>query len=176
MIPAGFRARLSAFALDYVVMFVYIAALTIVGIILARFAAVLVEIAFGDWPTSQLVVIAVLTLPVTLYFALFESSTWQATPGKRQIGLIVTDCQGRRLGRARSLARSVLKLIPWELAHACIWQLRFAVDPAQTRLWSAGFAVVWLLVGANLVALWLSSRRQTIYDRLSGSVVQVRSE
>ena len=39
---AGFRARLSAFALDYIVMFIYIAVLTAVSFILTRLAPALV--------------------------------------------------------------------------------------------------------------------------------------
>jgi|CXWK01.1.fsa_nt_gi uncharacterized RDD family membrane protein YckC len=172
---AGFRARLSAFALDYIVMFIYIAVLTAVGFILTRLAPALVGRAFGKHWSSQLIVIVVLTLPITLYFALFESSTKQATLGKRRMGLVVTDREGRRLNLTRSLARSLLKFVPWELAHTCIWGVRFAVDPAHVPLWDVGLAVVWLLVGANLVALWLSNSKQTLYDRLSGSVVRMRA-
>ena len=36
---------------------------------------------------GHLVGLLTLTLPVTLYFALFEGSAQQATPGKRALGL-----------------------------------------------------------------------------------------
>lgn len=39
---------------------------------------------------------------------------------------------------------------------------------------TVGFAVVLALVGANVVSLLVSPRRQTLYDRLSGTrVVEV---
>lgn len=52
-----------------------------------------------------------------LYFALFESSPRQATPGKMLLGIFVTDEQGRRIsfGRAvgRNLARVLSKMFCW---------------------------------------------------------------
>jgi hypothetical protein len=44
------------------------------------------------------------------YFAYFESSRWQATPGKRAFGVRVVDLSGRRLGTGRAVARQFLKL------------------------------------------------------------------
>jgi uncharacterized RDD family membrane protein YckC len=48
---------------------------------------------------------------IWLYFALFESSTWQATPGKRALGLFVTDIQGRRISFPRASARFFGKIL-----------------------------------------------------------------
>jgi uncharacterized RDD family membrane protein YckC len=46
-----------------------------------------------------------------LYYAIFESSPWQATLGKRAIGLRVTDLQGRRISFGRATGRYFAKLI-----------------------------------------------------------------
>lgn len=40
-----------------------------------------------------------------LYFAFLESSSWQATLGKKALGLEVTDLQGRRISFARASGR-----------------------------------------------------------------------
>ena len=48
---------------------------------------------------------------VWLYFALFEASTWQATPGKRALGLFVTDMQGRPISFPRASARFFAKIL-----------------------------------------------------------------
>jgi uncharacterized RDD family membrane protein YckC len=45
------------------------------------------------------------------YFAAFEGSRWQASPGKLALGLEVVDRHGRRIGVLRSLARQGLKLV-----------------------------------------------------------------
>jgi uncharacterized RDD family membrane protein YckC len=48
---------------------------------------------------------------VWLYFALFESSSWQATPGKRVLGLLVTDMEGRPISFARATGRYFGKIL-----------------------------------------------------------------
>jgi uncharacterized RDD family membrane protein YckC len=60
-----------------------------------------------------------------LYFAAFESSSWQATPGKYWIGLAVFDQNGHRLSFLHALGRTLCKcfsfaplglgflMIPW---------------------------------------------------------------
>ncbi len=45
------------------------------------------------------------------YFAGFESSSWQATPGKRALGLIVTDTSGGRISFLRALGRYFAKIL-----------------------------------------------------------------
>ena len=46
-----------------------------------------------------------------LYFALFESRGWQATPGKRLLGLRVTDLAGNRISFGRASRRYFSKLL-----------------------------------------------------------------
>ncbi|MGB6485230.1 MAG: RDD family protein [Candidatus Acidiferrales bacterium] len=46
-----------------------------------------------------------------LYFALLESSAWQATIGKKTLGLEVTDMAGRRISFARASGRYFGKII-----------------------------------------------------------------
>ena len=51
-----------------------------------------------------------------LYYACFESSTWQGTPGKKVLNIAVTDMSGARIsfGRAsgRFFAKFITRLIP----------------------------------------------------------------
>ena len=46
-----------------------------------------------------------------LYYAFFESSAWQATLGKKAVGLYVTDMDGRRIGFGRATGRFFGKII-----------------------------------------------------------------
>ena len=46
-----------------------------------------------------------------LYHALMESSEWQATVGKKALGLVVTDVAGQRVSFARSTGRHFGKII-----------------------------------------------------------------
>ena len=46
-----------------------------------------------------------------LYFTVLESSTWQATVGKKALNLIVTDEQGERIGFGRANGRYFGKIL-----------------------------------------------------------------
>jgi uncharacterized RDD family membrane protein YckC len=48
---------------------------------------------------------------IWLYFALMESSSWQATLGKRAMGIYVTDMDGRRISFGRASGRHFAKFI-----------------------------------------------------------------
>ena len=50
-------------------------------------------------------------LAVFLYFPVMESSAWQATVGKRAVGIIVTDLDGRRIGFVKALGRTLGKIL-----------------------------------------------------------------
>ena len=55
---------------------------------------------------------ATASLVVTwLYHALMESSEWQATVGKKLLGLVVTDMAGQRVSFGRSTGRHFAKII-----------------------------------------------------------------
>ncbi len=46
-----------------------------------------------------------------LYFAIMESSAWQATLGKKALGLYVTDYDGRKISFARATGRHFAKIL-----------------------------------------------------------------
>lgn len=58
-----------------------------------------------------------------IYFAAFESSSKQATPGKMALGLIVTDTQGRRVSFGRASGRfwaKILSSLPMGLGYLLV--------------------------------------------------------
>ena len=76
-----------------------------------------------------------------LYTALFESSAMQATPGKKAIGLKVTDLQGNRISFGRATGRYFAE-------------------------WITGMT---FLVGYVMVAF--TQKRQSLHDMIAGTVV-----
>lgn len=171
---ASVPRRLAAFGVDYLAIAIYLLALWVVSVALGA-RGVAPTAAFADPVRAQLLGFALLTLPVVLYFALWEGSTRQATPGKRTLGLRVVSVSGTRLPWPRSLLRSALKFAPWELAHAVIWRLAGGSSPMDTlpAPAAAGLGAVWLLVAWYLLMPVLSRTRQTPYDRLAGAFVVV---
>ena len=58
-----------------------------------------------------------------IYFIGFEASAWQATPGKRALGLRVSTRDGARLGLGRAAARFFAGALSWlslNLGHALV--------------------------------------------------------
>ncbi|MBW7997922.1 MAG: hypothetical protein FVQ81_15400 [Candidatus Glassbacteria bacterium] len=76
-----------------------------------------------------------------LYFAVFESSPRQATPGKMMLGIFVTDIHGRRISFPRALARTLAKIL--------------------SKL------ILWL----GYVLALFTPRSQTLHDLIAGTLV-----
>jgi uncharacterized RDD family membrane protein YckC len=76
------------------------------------------------------------------YGAGFESSRWQATPGKMLLGLKVTDLEGRRITFMRATGRALGK-------------------------WVSG-----LLLGMGYVLVAFTDRKQGLHDLMAGTLVR----
>jgi uncharacterized RDD family membrane protein YckC len=113
-----------------------------------------------------------MTVPVTLYFVVSESSRWRASVGKRLLRLSVTTTLGQRMPWARSLLRNTVKFIPWECGHMVAQQAIYA-GHGQPPVWVWGFAAVSLALPLVWVVTALL-RNRTPYDAWSEAVVRVR--
>lgn len=122
----------------------------------------------GPW-SGQLIGFVGMTLPVVVYFAVCETSPMRGTLGKRALGLIVVDCDGRRLPPKTALVRNAIKFLPWEFGHLVAQQsIHAGPDGFPAWVWlpaliAFGGPIWWL------VALVFAGR--TPYDRVSGSRV-----
>ena len=167
---ALFWRRLLAFALDYIIISVYLGLLVALSVVIAQTpAGPGFRALFGDPNSAELTAFLLLVAPVLLYFAVFESSRWQATWGKRALGLRVVTTGGAPVSFLRALWRNLLKLIPWELTHACLWRIPgWPLAPETPPLWvTVGLILVWVIVAVYVVSLVLSRDGQTLYDRLA---------
>ena len=174
---AGFAKRLKAFAFDYIIIFAYIVVLAGVnyGIFLSRGALEEISPLFASPIIKDAIAFLTLILPVILYFTLQESSPKQATWGKRRVGLRVVNVNGETLTKAQAFARSLIKFLPWQIAHTSIYHIEglpFApVEPSPMVI--AGFVLVYLLVGIYTASALISKKHRTPYDWASGSYVIV---
>lgn len=149
----------------------WLVAVALIGVLFFAVAPALAQKVFGNPVTGQIAGFVLVTLPVTLYFALLESSPRQATWGKRKRHLRVARSEGGRMSLGRSLARSGLKFLPWELAHFCVWRFWLEPEQASSLILNSVLLLVWALVGANIICLLASPTRQALYDRLASTVV-----
>lgn len=91
--------------------------------------------------SSQGMVVLADIILIWLYFAIFESSKMLSTPGKRLIGIRVTDSEGNRIAFGRATVRHFSKIL-------------------STLVFLVGF----LMIG-------FSSKKQGLHDKIAGCLV-----
>ena len=122
---------------------------------------------------GQLIAFSTLTLPVFLYFFLQEKSAQKATIGKRALRLQVEMIQDSSNHTQGILIRTILKLLPWEIAHWGIqWMAFYVKNEMEPPIW------VWvLLIVPQVVAFFyfvsmLYTRGTlSLYDAIAGTKV-----
>ena len=126
---------------------------------------------FESGVNTQLYTLATISIPVWIYFALMESSRWQATIGKLCVGLKVFDCFGKgRLRFGPAMVRTIIKLLPWELVHIGVnlpIPLMFAEEPG----FRVAFLFAGLLMPAYVLMIAMNKNRRGPHDLLTGSTV-----
>ena len=139
---------MAALLLDYLVILGWMALLGLGSFVFAVLTGGYPDVlgAFGP-VVAQAVFFLLLTLPVGVYLYLGESSSAQASWGKRRLGLRVTTTAGNRPSRRQVAMRTVVKLLPWEVAHTFLW-------PMQAVFYRDGYDAdvpVWIFAGLNAV-------------------------
>jgi len=102
----GFWARVVAFIIDLVILGV-VCMIPVYLVILTNIPE-LVGLSLVVWFLAL------------LYFPVMESSKWQGTVGKKLVNLKVVDAEGNRLSIFRSVLRSVVKYISFNLTMCLI--------------------------------------------------------
>jgi len=108
VVYAGFWLRLVAALLDVLAMYMPFGFALLVVMVVTKLVN-----REGYDPVVMFLLASPMALIVGtwLYFALMESSPWQATLGKKLLGLYVTDLQGQRLTLGRATGRTLAKYL-----------------------------------------------------------------
>ncbi len=142
---AGFWLRAVAYLLDQIVLSAALfLVLFIFGVALAIGLSVAGSKPFepkGWGPIITVLVYAVAIPTFWLYSSLMESSRWQASLGKKALGLAVTDLDGRRISFGRATGRHFAKILSS------------------------------LLFGAGFVMAGFSQRKQALHDQIASCLV-----
>ena len=129
----------------------------------------------ADWLGDRLFLLWVwifltISLPIWLYFILFESGPRQATLGKALLGLQVTDMEGNRLGRHRATLRTAAKLAFFEIGHfALLYPIPLFDDPVPS--FRTGIIVVIALMITYFVMALITPRHQSVHDLVARTLV-----
>ncbi len=117
----GFWLRFLAYLIDGAVIAIGVCVVAIPLFVLTGFGAHLNEIHPEEEDWNRIGVAAVIAaffllaaaglVATWLYHALMECSEWQATVGKKVLGLVVTDMEGRRVSFGRATGRHFAKIV-----------------------------------------------------------------
>jgi uncharacterized RDD family membrane protein YckC len=105
-----------------------------------------------------------------LYFAASEGSAWQATPGKRLLGLRVRDLRGEPVGFGRALMRHLAGAISWltfNLGHAIAGWRR---DRRALHDLLAGTQVLAIMPMPAWARAWLGLQAALLLGMLLGGI------
>lgn len=155
-----------AYLLDILLLFLVLAPLAFV---VERLLGIQPETGGQVWMAA----ILSFSIPVWAYFTLSDASESGASIGKRIMSIHVSPPAHRsKLSLGRALARTAVKLLPWELAHI----FGFAVaDRVGEGMRAAG------LIGANILTLLyfvvfvVTGGHRSIHDLVVGTQVVTRS-
>ncbi|MFK7801561.1 MAG: RDD family protein [Anaerolineae bacterium] len=172
---APFKKRLIGFGFDYLIISAYIIFLILVTLGLFSILGVSPgdSSLFENPIIADLISFLTLILPVILYFTFLESSSTRATWGKRKAGVQVTNQSGGRLTKGQALIRSLIKFLPWQIAHTSLFHIEgWPMAPEDPSLAvTIGLIAVWVLVGIYFSMMVATKDGRTLYDWASGSVV-----
>ncbi|GAB5536223.1 MAG: hypothetical protein Rubg2KO_24720 [Rubricoccaceae bacterium] len=161
--PSIFFRRIAAYLIDILILFVVLAPL-----------GGLVQFALGIWPTTPQEIYATLLLnfsiPAWAYFTLSDRSIRGATIGKRLLKIQTDASPTGRIGTGQALARTAVKMLPWELTHASMFLFAapdFTVELAN----GVGVGVTYALSFLYLVLAWRSDGRRSLHDLLTRTQV-----
>lgn len=121
---AGFGLRLGSYLIDgvaiTVVFYILILIMGLFGFAVIGGVGALSDLESGGSPSESAIIalviayfgmIFLLIIMYYLYFAIMESSKYQATLGKLAVGTIVTDMDGERISFGKALGRNLGKII-----------------------------------------------------------------
>lgn len=156
---SGFWIRLLAYIIDAFIL----------GAVNNLMAKALAAMAIGE-PANFIVIFAI----SWMYFAIFESSGWMGTPGKKLLGMTVTDEQGRRITVARAACRYIIKVPLLFLPAVILIGGYFAVRMIAAGNWNVQLLGALLAVflgvgGVSMIAF--TTRKQGLHDKMFHTLV-----
>ncbi len=168
MPAAGVWVRLKAFMLDYIGIVLYL----LMVIVLTTFIAPGIQNLFqASLGIAQLTGFLLVTLPISLYFAVFDSRHFHGTFGKKKMKLQVVGLNGEGIGIVRSAIRVAIKFLPWELSHFLVYRLVQAGEASiPLSLAIIGGAIYGLMI-LYIATAFFSKQKRAFYDFLSGTKV-----
>jgi uncharacterized RDD family membrane protein YckC len=154
--------RFIAFGIDWLVIIVW--AGVVFGIVMLGYSGQ-PPTPSGPW-IGEAVGFFSMTLPVILYFSICETSSWQATIGKRILSLRVVGSRTDRISFSRILLRNFVKFAPWELGHLVAQQAIFSSSSNLPNWVLVPMAISFILSLWWVISIYLWGKSP--YDQIVG--------
>jgi uncharacterized RDD family membrane protein YckC len=156
--------RVGAFLLDILIIFVICAP---TGYLIQHLVGYSPETGLAIWLTT----LYNFSLPTWIYFSVSDRSNEGKTVGKRVFKLKVTARRSERIGWGLALARTAIKLLPWEMIHFSAFAL--SRDPGTfTVVQYIGLVTGNTLAFAYLIVSAFTQGKRSIHDLLLGTEIQ----
>ncbi|ANU18231.1 hypothetical protein BBI11_14815 [Planococcus maritimus] len=165
---AGVWIRARAFLWDYLWISLYLVLLALVAVFVVPDIQDLFQ---GSLAVAQLAGFLLVTVPVSLYFAVFDSKHFNGSFGKVKMKIQVVDSNGKAVNLMRSAVRIALKFTPWELSHFLVYRLVGNGEGNIPAIWMWLGAGIYGLLFLYVLTAVLSKDKRTLYDWLSGTKV-----
>jgi uncharacterized RDD family membrane protein YckC len=172
--------RIKASLIDYLVILAWMAIIGLVGLTLSLITGGYPDYLGTFGPVgAQIIFFFVLTFPVGIYLYVSEVGTRQATIGKIKVGMRVVTLEGGAPSKISILMRTIVKLLPWEIAHTFIWQMQYVFYQsgyeADVPIWIfAGLNVSMILVIIYVAMIALRQDGRAPHDLVAGTRVDLR--
>ena len=116
---------------------------------------------------------------IGIYLYVTEVGTRQETIGKIKVGMRVVTLEGGAPSKISILMRTIVKLLPWEIAHTFIWQMQYVFYQsgyeADVPIWIfAGLSVSMILVIIYVAMIALRQDGRAPHDLVAGTRVDLR--
>ena len=161
--------RFKAFLFDYILIFAYLALLVVLNVFLFPSMQELFQ---GSLIKAQFVGFLMVTLPISIYFILSDSVFGGQSFGKKKMGILVVDENGKALSIPRAAFRTVLKFLPWELSHFLVYRLVFIGDEAVPLSYSLIGTVIYAFMFVYILTSIFTKKKQSLYDIIAKTYVE----
>jgi uncharacterized RDD family membrane protein YckC len=168
LLNASFLIRFKAFMIDYILILLYLVVLFIFNVFL--FPS-LQEFFNGSLIMAQFTGFLMVTLPVSLYYIIYDSKIGGQSFGKRKTGIRVVGKNGEAISLPHATVRTIIKFLPWELSHFLTYRLIYIGEGEVPLTYYLLGGLIYALIFAYILTTIFTKKKQSLYDILTKTQV-----
>lgn len=168
IVNASLWFRLKAFLIDYLFILAYLAMLFIINVFIFPDLQKLFQ---GSMAVAQFIGFLMVTLPVSLYFVISEVMFNGQSIGKKKLNMQAVGADGEKISLWKSIFRTALKFLPWEMSHFLIYRLMELGEEPMPVLYMIVGICIYALMFLYILTSIFTKKKQAFYDRIAKTKV-----